>query len=375
MGPEAIALRRFYRRFSGEAATYSRAVKVRAFPFDRLSKLERRQLPLLRRVARARIAIDAALARELLGVEVSIRSALVREATAAELVDPLVAILLEHEGGSRACLELEPRLAAVVVDRILGGDAKTVGPVVDLPNDVELGALLYAAARLAGRGWFVRDVYADAKTIRDALGAHALCQQTLRVELGADAGIARLWLRDDFRAVEPESAPAAWPIEVAVIAARGVIGARELATLTAGDVIVLDDAFVTGLAPLAGALELRAGGLRIRCELRGRDMVAIASSADATPIARGRIEEEDDMPEETKDSALADVPIELTIEVARFSMTLAELVKLRAGEVVASGRALGETAVLRAHDRVIATGELVEVDGEIGLRVISLHQS
>jgi flagellar motor switch/type III secretory pathway protein FliN len=81
------------------------------------------------------------------------------------------------------------------------------------------------------------------------------------------------------------------------------------------------------------------------------------------------------MPEETKDSALADVPIELTIEVARFSMTLAELVKLRAGEVVASGRALGETAVLRAHDRVIATGELVEVDGEIGLRVISLHQS
>lgn len=81
---------------------------------------------------------------------------------------------------------------------------------------------------------------------------------------------------------------------------------------------------------------------------------------------------EEEMP---KESALADVPIELTIEVARFSMTLGELGKLRAGEVVASGRALGETVVLRAHDRVIATGELVDVDGEIGLRVISLNQS
>jgi type III secretion system YscQ/HrcQ family protein len=350
-------------------------VKVRAFPFDRLTRLERRQLPLLRRVARARVTIDPAIARELLGVEVSIRAALVREATAAELVDPLVAILIEHERGSRACVELEPRLAAVIVDRVLGGDAKTVGPVVDLPNDVERGALLYAAARLARNGWFVRDVYADAKTLRDALGSHALAQQTLRVEIGADVGIARLWLRDDLFALDGESAPLALPFEVSVLAARGTIAARELATLGVGDVILLDRTFVTALAPLAGELELRAGGVRVRCELHGRDLVAIDKNDDATPIARGRTEKETEMPKETKASALADVPIELTIEVARFSMTLGELGKLRAGEVVASGRALGETVVLRAHDRVIATGELVDVDGEIGLRVISLNQS
>jgi type III secretion system YscQ/HrcQ family protein len=351
-------------------------VNVRAFPLDRLSKLSRSQLPLLRRVARAAIAIDHELLRDLLGAEIAIEGALVREATAVELVDPLVAILLEHESGSRAALEIEPRLAAVVVDRILGGDAKTVGPVVDLPNPVEAGALLYAAARaLRGHGrWFVRDVYVEAALVRDAIGASALCQRTFRIAIGADAGLARLWLREDLpaNAAAPSGLAPSFPIAMSVIAARGHLAPADLAALGPGDLVLLDETFVRALGPLDGCVEVRPAGSSARfvCELRGRDLVVIDSHEAAIAVTRGRTMKEDPM-KDAMDS-LADVPIELTVEVARFSMSLAEVSRLKPGEVVASGRGLGEAVVLRAHDRVIATGELVDVDGEIGVRVLAL---
>lgn len=73
-------------------------------------------------------------------------------------------------------------------------------------------------------------------------------------------------------------------------------------------------------------------------------------------------------------ATVGDAPIELSIEVARFAMTLDELARLRPGEVLASGQALGEKVTLRAGDRAIARGELVQVDGEIGIRITALTE-
>lgn len=70
--------------------------------------------------------------------------------------------------------------------------------------------------------------------------------------------------------------------------------------------------------------------------------------------------------------AAGDAPIDVVVELARVTMPLAELAALRPGEVLATGRALGERVTLRAGDRTIALGELVDVDGEIGVRILSL---
>ena len=70
--------------------------------------------------------------------------------------------------------------------------------------------------------------------------------------------------------------------------------------------------------------------------------------------------------------AAGDAPIDLVVELARIRIPLAELAALRPGEVLATGRALGERVTLRAGDRAIALGELVEIEGEIGVRVLSL---
>lgn len=68
-----------------------------------------------------------------------------------------------------------------------------------------------------------------------------------------------------------------------------------------------------------------------------------------------------------------DVPVELVVELARFELPLAELAGLAPGEVLATGRALGERVLLRAGERVVAVGELVEVEGEIGVRVLRVE--
>lgn len=68
----------------------------------------------------------------------------------------------------------------------------------------------------------------------------------------------------------------------------------------------------------------------------------------------------------------ADAPIAVSVEIARFSLPLAELSAVQVGEVLTTGRAIGERVSLRAGDRVLATGELVDVDGEIGVRILEL---
>jgi flagellar motor switch protein FliM len=67
----------------------------------------------------------------------------------------------------------------------------------------------------------------------------------------------------------------------------------------------------------------------------------------------------------------ADAPLELSIELARFSLTLGELQRTRPGDVLVTGRAIGESVTLRVAGRAIAQGDLVDVDGEVGLRITS----
>ena len=68
--------------------------------------------------------------------------------------------------------------------------------------------------------------------------------------------------------------------------------------------------------------------------------------------------------------SLADVEVELSIELARLDMPVTEVASLAPGVVVTTGRlVVGERVALRAGDRVIAWGELVDVEGEVGVRL------
>ena len=90
-------------------------------------------------------------------------------------------------------------------------------------------------------------------------------------------------------------------------------------------------------------------------------------------MANGQREQTEQMGE-TLAQLAGDAPIEISVEVARFTLPLEELAALRKGDVLQSGRPLGSSATLRAAGRAIASGELTDVEGEIGLRITSLSK-
>ena len=64
-----------------------------------------------------------------------------------------------------------------------------------------------------------------------------------------------------------------------------------------------------------------------------------------------------------------DVPVELTVEIGRTTMTIRETLEMGPGSIVALDRLTGEPVDLLVNGQTIARGEVVAIDEEFGLRV------
>jgi type III secretion protein Q len=71
-------------------------------------------------------------------------------------------------------------------------------------------------------------------------------------------------------------------------------------------------------------------------------------------------------------SDAANLPVEVEIELGRVALPLSELATLRDGTVLALHLDARQPVILRVGDRAIARAELVELDGEIGARILNL---
>lgn len=69
---------------------------------------------------------------------------------------------------------------------------------------------------------------------------------------------------------------------------------------------------------------------------------------------------------------LNDIPLQLTIELGRVSVTADEVLALQVGQVLDLNRVPGEPVELSVNGKVVARGEVVEVEGHLGVRVLSL---
>lgn len=68
-------------------------------------------------------------------------------------------------------------------------------------------------------------------------------------------------------------------------------------------------------------------------------------------------------------SPLADVPVELAVEIGRTRMTIGETLALNPGSIVTLDRLAGEPVDLLVNGRAIARGEVVVIGEEFGFRV------
>jgi flagellar motor switch protein FliN/FliY len=67
-----------------------------------------------------------------------------------------------------------------------------------------------------------------------------------------------------------------------------------------------------------------------------------------------------------------DIPVDLRVVIGDKKTTLAELLKMKKGELMELGKGLDAAVDLMVQDKVVARGELVEIDGRLGVRIISI---
>jgi type III secretion system YscQ/HrcQ family protein len=252
--------------------------------------------------------------------------------------------------GAGAILEVEPALVVRLVDVLAGGPGAPAGATALTP--LESAALqLFALAALDGAATgAVEGVLRPrlARDLPDVAGALAI---DVGVAAGDVAGRARVLVPPAalraFRRAEHAEAPAAG-VALPLSLRRGTVTllAGELDLLAPGDVVVLDDP-----APGRAVLVLPGGAaLRGRCE-------------ESTFVV-----EEIDMAERT-----AQLPVTLQVELARIDVPLGELARLEPGFVLTLPIDRSGAVTLRAGERAIARGELVDVEGAVGVRVLSVE--
>lgn len=328
------------------------------FPFDRLPRMSRAE-------ARARTAwADAGPLRalqagagplgEALGAELRVRTGTGwrRAGSLPAESDRPTALL---EGPASVGLTLETELADALLARALGAERgePTAGPL----RDVERGVLAYVLGRwLAGSPWRVAAVLEGPAPL---CVAPAMIRWPLQIGLGPTSHAADLWLPPLAPPAVRHPGPhaAELPIALRVEVGDARLPAGDVGSLAVDDVLVPDR--VTVDAEGRGEAMLRGGPWRWRAERTG---------------AGWRIEAEEETMSEIEEAleAAADEPVTLTIELARLSVPLGEVATLAPGAVLETGRPIGGSVVIRTARGPIARGELVDVDGEVGVRVVSL---
>lgn len=66
---------------------------------------------------------------------------------------------------------------------------------------------------------------------------------------------------------------------------------------------------------------------------------------------------------------LMDVPLQVTVELGRCKITIADLLKLSKGSVLELNKVAGESLDFRVNDRLVARGEAIVINDKFGIRL------
>jgi type III secretion system YscQ/HrcQ family protein len=287
-----------------------------------------------------------------------------------------VAVRVEAaNAGGAVVVACEPALARALV---LHATKRAGGEVVDPARSAGpatagfVAAVLVAAARRAGLALTV----ADAVEVAADLSASAPSWVGLDVTLDGKAFSAHVgWhapptlAREAALSVDGLRALGDLPLSLEVVVAFTTARAADLASLRRGDAWV-PGAWTFDPRSRTGPVWLVASG--------GERAVAASLVEGGRVVLRGEPGQipwsptEDTMTQQPTAEALGDAPVVVRVEVGSAQMPAREWAELRAGDVVKLGRGVGEPVVLRAGGVEVARGELVQIDGELGVRIVEL---
>ena len=345
-------------------------MRVSAYPWASLERLPRaahRELGRARRALSRSVRVSglAKAASELLSVETVLVPG---DVTLEVMPVDADAIAFEAADGSRLALALEPALISAVLGRVLGRPAGLSAPGTRL-DATAAGAMAAVAVEIARRSGAPQALAATARS----LAGETCVQITATVLYDGRPYAARAWVKPA-AADEPEVSLAELgevPIALGVVVARGLASPDEIAALVPGDAWL----------PGAGWWIDHTGAGRAALAAPGSERgVSLALASDGQAVLGDEVVElsldvEGAMSSERDDvggvlaEAVLDAPLVVRVEIGTVSLTAREWAAMAPGDVIETGRRINEPVVLRVAGREVARGELVEVEGELGVRI------
>jgi hypothetical protein len=221
-------------------------------------------------------------------------------------------------------------VAAAIVDAKIAGE---VWPVVNVEH---------ARARLSSP----RSI-TSASTATASTGAWFTVELALEIEGRAPVPLV-VWCPSSLRVANPPPKPLpAWELDLPVVVGSCALRREDVGRLQVRDVITVD----------------RQLGLVV-----GDGLIALSA-------APGAVEAKVTSDYVRRDMALPDdAHLELTVQLGTTRLSLRQLSDLVPGSIVSLGRPLGGPFEVRAAGRLVGQGELVDVDGELGVRIVSLQE-
>ncbi len=365
----------------------ARRRRVRPFPYAELERFGRAQ------VAAARVLLahlpgeagaDWAQAQAALGGEIRFRlvecyAAPVRHLE-AEIGGCVVGVI--GPGGRRALLAIDGRLAPRVARAALG---LPLGDELLSPRPLTLaeegGLLFLIGALFAGmplRPSAQLSLEAAQRLLRATSDDGWLLVLDAQVSTPVGHGWCKIVATDALRLSLPWPRRARLdllrlalvPVEARVVLSRTTLSRGAVASLQRGDVVVFDGQPAAHAGRSTAQLAVGRGHFRARIETNG---LWIESGYEAQgAMAMNREPGSETAASESQEALLRDLPVELTAEVGRLRMTARELVELSPGAVLPLGRPLAGPVELVVGGKVVAIGELVDIEGELGVRLVQL---
>jgi type III secretion protein Q len=142
------------------------------------------------------------------------------------------------------------------------------------------------------------------------------------------------------------------------------LSVRELNELAPGDAVLLEQAFITP----DREIWLGAGDWGLRAYWGDTSLTVTAA------LGRGgwTMTDDDDAGGRGRPAGLDDLPMRLAFDLGERSILLGELTRLQVGQTLDLGRPLSQAVNLRVHGSLVGIGELVDIDGRLGVVISAL---
>lgn len=344
---------------------------MKPYPWASLERVSRDEL---RGVAQAQRAWGAALDPGLVAEELGSLAgvAVDVEVTALGLGAPerRCPEVTLRAGAATVTVGVEPDLGAALLARVLGRPFALGEPGAPLSPPLA-GALAALAVEVARRVSDVPIALEPATTAPAALRVEA----TVRVErqaytayalLGGDADVTRA---PDLTGL---AALGEVPLTIPLVVGASLVARADLDRLVPGAALLPSDAWVDARGYGRGVLVAATGARGVWVELPPDGRIVLGDATAELPFdAHGSGETMPDPTDvnETLTDAALDAPVVVRVELGVVSLSARRWAELKPGDVLETGQPLGEAVLLRIAGRAVARGELVDVDGAVGVRV------